>query len=70
MLTDKLERLVMNVDNNIKISNDVIAKIASIAACEVKGVRGLHGGNIVDGIVKTFSKLIYDKIVLFSWLRW
>lgn len=51
----------MNVDNNIKISNDVIAKIASIAACEVKGVRGLHGGNIVDGIVKTFSKVATTK---------
>jgi len=51
----------MNLDNNIKISNDVIAKIASIAACEVKGVKGLHGGNIVDGIVKTFTKAATTK---------
>ncbi len=49
------------MDNNIKISNDVIAKIASIAAGEVKGVKGLHGGNIVDGIVKTFSKAASTK---------
>lgn len=51
----------MKMDNNIKISNDVIAKIASIAACEVKGVKGLHGGNIVDGIVKTFTKTATTK---------
>ncbi len=49
------------MDNNIKISNDVIAKIASIAACEVDGVKGLHGGNIVNGIVKTFSKVSSTK---------
>lgn len=51
----------MKMNDNIKISNDVIAKIASIAACEVKGVKGLHGGNIVDGIVKTFSKSATTK---------
>ncbi len=51
----------MKMNDNIKISNDVIAKIASIAACEVKGIKGLHGGNIVDGIVKTFSKSATTK---------
>ncbi|MDD4689209.1 MAG: Asp23/Gls24 family envelope stress response protein [Eubacteriales bacterium] len=44
------------MNDNIKISNDVIAKIASIAACDVKEVKGLHGGNVVNGIVKTITK--------------
>lgn len=51
----------MKMSNDIKISNDVIAKIASIAACDVEGIKGLHGGNIVDGIVKTFSKSASTK---------
>lgn len=46
--------------NGIKISEEVVATIAGIAASEVKGVHGLNGG-IVEGFSGIFGKKSFSK---------
>ena len=46
--------------NGIKISDDVVAKIAGIAASEVKGVSSMNGG-IAGGISEVFGKKNFAK---------
>ena len=46
--------------NGIKIAEEVVAKIAGIAASEVKGVFGMNGG-VVEGISEIFGKKSFSK---------
>ena len=46
--------------NGIKISDDVVAKIAGIAASEVKGVSSMNGG-LAGGISEVFGKKNFAK---------
>ena len=46
--------------NGIKIAEDVVAKIAGIAASEVKGVYSMNGG-IAGGISEMFGKKSFSK---------
>lgn len=46
--------------NGIKIAEEVVAKIAGIAAAEVKGVYGMSGG-VVEGISEIFGKKSFSK---------
>ncbi len=46
--------------NGIKISDDVVAKIAGIAASEVKGVSSMNGG-FAGGISEVFGKKNFAK---------
>ena len=46
--------------NGIKISEEVVAKIAGIAAAEVKGVFGMNGG-LVEGFSEIFGKKSFSK---------
>lgn len=46
--------------NGIKIAEDVVAKIAGIAASEVKGVFSMNGG-IAGGISEMFGKKSFSK---------
>lgn len=46
--------------NGIKIAEEVVAKIAGIAASEVKGVFGMNGG-IVEGFTEIFGKKSFSK---------
>ena len=46
--------------NGIKISEEVVAKIAGIAASEVKGVFGMNGG-LVEGFSEIFGKKSFSK---------
>lgn len=46
--------------NGIKIAEEVVAKIAGIAALEVKGVYGMTGG-FVEGISEMLGKKSYSK---------
>lgn len=46
--------------NGIKIAEEVVAKIAGIAASEVKGVYGMNGG-VVEGISEIFGKKSFSK---------
>ena len=46
--------------NGIKIAEEVVAKIAGIAALEVKGVYGMTGG-LAEGISEMFGKKSYSK---------
>ncbi len=46
--------------NGIKISEDVVAKIAGIAALEVKGVSNMNGG-VAGGISEVFGKKNFAK---------
>ena len=50
----------MSENGKIKISNDVIAVIAAIAATDTKGVVGMSGG-VVDGIVEMIGKKTLSK---------
>lgn len=47
--------------NSVKISEDVIAVVASVAATEVKGVAGLCSGSIVGGLMKSITKSSASK---------
>ena len=54
-------------NNNVIISEDVIAKVASIAATDVKGVASMYG-NITNGLVaklgmKNLSKGIFVEVL-------
>ena len=46
--------------NGIKIAEEVVAKIAGIAASEVKGVFGMNGG-LVEGFSEIFGKKSFSK---------
>lgn len=46
--------------NGIKIAEEVVAKIAGIAAAEVKGVFGMNGG-LVEGFSEIFGKKSFSK---------
>lgn len=46
--------------NGIKIAEEVVAKIAGIAAAEVKGVFGMNGG-LVEGISEILGKKSFSK---------
>ncbi len=46
--------------NGIKIAEEVVAKIAGIAASEVKGVYGMNGG-LVEGISEILGKRSFAK---------
>ena len=46
--------------NGIKIAEDVVAKIAGIAASEVKGVFSMNGG-IASGISEMFGKKSFSR---------
>ena len=46
--------------NGIKIAEEVVAKIAGIAASEVKGVYGMNGG-FVEGISEILGKKSFSK---------
>ena len=46
--------------NGIKIAEEVVAKIAGIAASEVIGVFGMNGG-LVDGFSEIFGKKSFSK---------
>lgn len=48
------------VNNGIKIAEEVVAKIAGIAASEVKGVYGMNGG-FVEGISEMLGKKSFSK---------
>lgn len=53
--TKKEEKIVINEgENNIEISNDVVAVIAGMAASEVSGVAEMSGG-FAGGISEVFS---------------
>ncbi len=57
-MSDKHDSIVETaVDNSgtVKIANDVVATIASLAAVEVSGVAGMSGG-VVGGIVELLGK--------------
>ena len=62
----KSNEVVENVDsketevNGIKIAEEVVAKIAGIAASEVKGVFGMNGG-LVEGFSEIFGKKSFSK---------
>jgi uncharacterized alkaline shock family protein YloU len=58
IMSDKHDSIVETaVDNSgtVKIANDVVATIASLAAVEVSGVAGMSGG-VVGGIVELLGK--------------
>lgn len=63
---NELEKVEENVAvnetevNGIKIAEDVVAKIAGIAASEVKGVFSMNGG-IAGGISEMFGKKSFSK---------
>lgn len=46
--------------NGIKIAEEVVAKIAGIAALEIKGVYGMTGG-FVEGLSEMLGKKSYSK---------
>ncbi len=62
----EIEKVEQNSDaketevNGIKIAEDVVAKIAGIAASEVKGVFSMNGG-IAGGISEMFGKKSFSK---------
>lgn len=62
----EIEKVEQNLDaketevNGIKIAEDVVAKIAGIAASEVKGVFSMNGG-IAGGISEMFGKKSFSK---------
>jgi len=49
------ENTIFTEDGSVKISDDVVAIIAGLAAAEVKGVAGMSGG-IVGGIAEFVGK--------------
>ena len=54
------EQLAETEVNGIKIAEEVVAKIAGIAASEVKGVYGMNGG-FVEGISEMLGKKSFSK---------
>ena len=54
-----MEAIMENINENngtIKISDEVIATITSVAVTEIDGVCGLSGSSIADGIAQKFVK--------------
>jgi uncharacterized alkaline shock family protein YloU len=52
---EELEQVVVNEIGTIKITDEVVAIIAGIAATEIPGVAGMSGG-IVGGIAEMLGK--------------
>lgn len=60
---EKVEEVTVSKEtevNGIKIAEDVVAKIAGIAASEVKGVYSMNGG-FAGGISEMFGKKSFSK---------
>lgn len=60
VVEENVENVKETEVNGIKIAEDVVAKIAGIAAAEVKGVFGMNGG-LVEGISEMLGKKSYSK---------
>ncbi len=54
------EQMAETEVNGIKIAEEVVAKIAGIAASEVKGVYGMNGG-FVEGLSEMLGKKSFSK---------
>ena len=54
------EQVVEAEVNGIKISEEVVAKIAGVAASEVKGVYSMNGG-FVEGLTEMLGKKSFSK---------
>ncbi len=60
LVSKENEQMTETEVNGIKIAEEVVAKIAGIAASEVKGVYGMNGG-FVEGISEMLGKKSFSK---------
>ena len=60
LVVENVEEVKETEVNGIKIAEEVVAKIAGIAAAEVKGVFGMNGG-LVEGFSEIFGKKSFSK---------
>lgn len=60
LVVETVEEVKETEVNGIKIAEEVVAKIAGIAASEVKGVFGMNGG-VVEGLSEIFGKKSFSK---------
>lgn len=60
LVVENVEAVKETEVNGIKIAEEVVAKIAGIAASEVKGVFGMNGG-VVEGLSEIFGKKSFSK---------